>query len=198
MGEYISSLGLKQVRIAETEKYAHVTFFFNGGVEKENEGEDRVLIPSPKVATYDLQPEMNASQVSDQVIKAIKDKEHDLIVVNYANSDMVGHTGNMDAAVKAIEALDLEVGRVVETLIEEDAQMFVCADHGNSDKMIDYESKGVFTAHSNNPVPFVLVNCKLAKGLHPEGKLSDIAPTLLDMMDIPKPSEMTGQSLLIK
>jgi 2,3-bisphosphoglycerate-independent phosphoglycerate mutase len=198
LGEYISNLGLKQLRVAETEKYAHVTFFFNGGVEKENLNEDRILIPSPKVETYDLQPEMNASQVTDVLKKAIKESEYDLIIVNYANADMVGHTGKVDAAVKAIESLDKEVGRVIEMLLSVDGQMFICADHGNSEKMIDHDTKGVFTAHSTNPVPFILVNCKSAKGLKQDGKLSDIAPTILEMMDLQKPIEMTGESLLVK
>jgi 2,3-bisphosphoglycerate-independent phosphoglycerate mutase len=198
LGGYISSLGLNQLRVAETEKYAHVTFFFNGGIEKEHTNEDRVLIPSPKVATYDLQPEMNASLVSDAVIKAIKELKYDLIVVNYANADMVGHTGKMPAAVKAIEALDKEVGRVIEVLTEVNAQMFICSDHGNADKMLDPDSNEVFTAHSINPVPFILVNCQGVKGLKDEANLSDVAPTILDMMGIKKPVEMTGESLLIK
>lgn len=197
-GEYISGLGLKQLRVAETEKYAHVTFFFNGGVEAENEGEDRVLIPSPKVTTYDLQPEMNADQVSDVVIDALKNKKYDIIIVNYANPDMVGHTGKINAAVKAIEAVDKEVGRVLEAVLETDAQMFICADHGNSEKMIDELTNGAFTAHTTSPVPFILVNCKESNGILPNGRLCDIAPTLLDMMNIPKPVDMTGVSLLVK
>ncbi len=198
LGEYIASLGLTQLRLAETEKYAHVTFFFNGGVEEPNKGEDRILIPSPKVATYDLKPEMSAAEVTDALIESILSEKYDLIIMNYANSDMVGHTGIIAAAVAAIETLDFSIGRVMEALTKVDGQMFICADHGNSDKMIDYETGEPFTAHSTNPVPFILVNCKGAKGLAENGKLCDIAPTLLDMMSIPQPVEMTGHSLLIQ
>jgi 2,3-bisphosphoglycerate-independent phosphoglycerate mutase len=198
IGQYISELGLKQLRVAETEKYAHVTFFFNGGVEKENENEDRILIKSPQIATYDLQPEMHASQVTDAVIKSLSEYKYDLIIINYANPDMVGHTGKMEAAVKSIEAIDGEVGRVLKTLLEVDGQMFLCADHGNSEKMIDLETNEPFTAHTTNPVPFVLINCNSAHGLRENGRLCDISPTLLDMMNIPKPIEMTGISLIIK
>ncbi len=198
LGEYLSSLGMTQARIAETEKYAHVTFFFNGGVEEPNKGEDRILVASPKVATYDLQPEMSAPEVTKKLIAAIESGKYDVIIINYANPDMVGHTGVIPAAVKAIETIDSCVGKVVDTLIKADGQMFLCADHGNSDQLIDYETGKPFTAHTTNPVPFVLVNCKKAKGLMEGGKLCDIAPTLLDMMDIPQPKEMTGHSLLIK
>ena len=196
LGEYISSLGLKQLRTAETEKYAHVTFFFNGGVEEPNSGEDRWLVPSPKVATYDLQPEMSAEAVTDGLIKALRSHEYDFIVINYANSDMVGHTGVMDAAIQAIEAIDVCIGRVMETLLAEKGQMFICADHGNSDQMVDYTTGEAFTAHTTNPVPFVLVNYTDGVGLREGGRLSDIAPTLLAMMGIPQPAEMTGKSLL--
>lgn len=198
LGEYLSSLGKTQARIAETEKYAHVTFFFNGGVEEPNKGEDRILVASPKVATYDLQPEMSAPEVTEKLIEAIESGKYDVIIINYANPDMVGHTGVIPAAVKAIETIDDCVGRVVDTLIKADGQMFLCADHGNSDQLIDYETGKPFTAHTTNPVPFMLVNCKKAKGIMEDGKLCDIAPTLLDMMDIPQPKEMTGHSLLIK
>ncbi len=198
LGEYISSLGMKQLRIAETEKYAHVTFFFNGGVEKPNPNEERILIPSPKVATYDLQPEMSAYEVTDKLVENILSNNYDLIIINYANPDMVGHTGIMEAAVKAVEAVDKCVGKVMDALLKVDGQMFLCADHGNSDQLIDYETGEPFTAHTTNPVPFVLINCKKAKGLKDDGKLCDIAPTLLDMMDIKQPEEMTGHSLLIK
>ncbi len=198
LGEYLSSQGVKQLRLAETEKYAHVTFFFNGGVEKENPGEERILIPSPKVATYDLKPEMSANEVTDTLVEKIRAKQHNLIIINYANCDMVGHTGVFDAAVKAVEAIDVCIGRVMEALIDVDGQMFICADHGNSDKMYDFETNEPFTAHTTNPVPFILVNCKKATGLMKDGKLCDIAPTLLDMMNIPKPPQMTGHSLLIK
>ncbi len=198
LGEYISSLGLKQVRMAETEKYAHVTFFFNGGIEKPFEGEERVLIPSPKVATYDLKPEMSAYEVTDKLVETILANDKDLIIINYANPDMVGHTGVIEAAVKAIEAIDECLGRVMEALLKVDGQMFLCADHGNSDQLVDYETGKPFTAHTTNPVPFVIVNCKAAKGIKEGGKLCDIAPTLLDMMEIDKPKEMTGESLLIR
>lgn len=198
LGEYIASKGLKQARIAETEKYAHVTFFFNGGVEEPNEGEERILVPSPKVATYDLQPEMSAPQVTEKLVDAIKSKKYDLIIINYANPDMVGHTGIIPAAVKAIETIDECVGKVYDAVKATDAQMFICADHGNSDQLVDYTTGKPFTAHTTNPVPFVLVNCHKAKGLQEDGKLCDIAPTLLDMMGLEQPKEMTGHSLLIK
>ena len=197
-GEYISSLGLKQLRLAETEKYAHVTFFFNGGLEEPFKNEERILIPSPKVATYDLKPEMSAFEVTEKLVDAINSKDYDLIIVNYANPDMVGHTGIVDATVKAIQAIDSCIKNVVDAIIKTDSQMFICADHGNSDQLIDYETGKPFTAHTTNPVPFVLINCKKAIGLKENGKLADIAPTLLDMMNIEKPSEMTGESLLIK
>ena len=197
LGEYISSLGLKQLRTAETEKYAHVTFFFNGGVEEPNPNEDRWLVPSPKVATYDLKPEMSAIEVTDGLVKAIRSKEYDLIIVNYANPDMVGHTGVLKAAIKAIETVDTCIGRDLEALLEVGGQMFICADHGNSDQLIDYETGEPFTAHTTNPVPFILVNYTDGIGLREGGKLADIAPTLLEMMDIAKPAEMTGESLLI-
>ncbi len=198
LGEYISNLGLSQLRLAETEKYAHVTFFFNGGVEEPYKNEDRILIPSPQVATYDLQPEMSANQVTEKLIESIESGKYDLIIVNYANPDMVGHTGVVDAAVKAIEYVDSCIGKVVETVEKCGAQMFICADHGNSDQLIDYSTGEPFTAHTTNPVPFILINCKEAKGLKENGKLADIAPTLLEMMHLEKPQEMTGESLLIK
>jgi len=198
LGEYISSLGLTQARIAETEKYAHVTFFFNGGVEEPNKGEDRILVASPKVATYDLQPEMSAIEVTDKLVGAIESGKYDLIIINYANPDMVGHTGIMEAAIKAVETVDACVGRVVESLLKVDGQMFICADHGNSDQLIDYETGEPFTAHTTNPVPFILVNYKEGVTLREGGKLADIAPTLLEMMEIEKPAEMTGESLLVK
>ncbi len=197
LGEYLSSKGLKQLRTAETEKYAHVTFFFNGGVEEPNANEDRWLVPSPKVATYDLQPEMSAVGVTDGLVRALLSKEYDLIVVNYANPDMVGHTGVMEAAVKAIETVDTCLGRVLNALIEVGGQMFICADHGNSDQMVDYDSNQPFTAHTTNPVPFILVNYTDGIGLKQGGKLADIAPTLLEMMGLEKPAEMTGESLLM-
>jgi len=202
LGEYISSLGMTQLRIAETQKYAHVTFFFNGGTETEYNGEDRVLIPSPEVATFDLKPEMSAGEVTDELIKRIKSGAYDLIIVNYANPDMVGHTGVFDAAVRGVEFVDECIGRVMEAVLEVNASVFLCADHGNSDKMVDFnlkEDKYIpFTAHTTNPVPFAIINYPGAKGIKEGGKLCDIAPTLLDMMDIPKPKEMTGHSLLVK
>ena len=198
LGEYIAAQGLTQLRLAETEKYAHVTFFFNGGIEEPNKNEKRILIPSPKVATYDLQPEMSAVEVTDKLIENILSKENDLIIINYANPDMVGHTGVISAAVKAIETIDKCLGRVMQAVKETDAQMFLCADHGNSDQLIDYETGEPLTAHTTNPVPFVLINCKKAKGLKEDGRLADIAPTLLDMMGLEQPKEMTGVSLLIK
>ena len=198
LGEYIASLGLKQARIAETEKYAHVTFFFNGGVEEANVGEDRILVSSPKVATYDLQPEMSANEVTDKFVAAIESGEYDLIITNYANADMVGHTGIMEAAIKAIETVDSCVGRVVEALLKVEGTMFICADHGNADQLVDYQTGEVFTAHTTNPVPFILVNYKEGVTLREGGKLADIAPTLLEIMEIEKPLEMTGQSLLVK
>ena len=194
-GEYISDKGLTQLRIAETEKYAHVTFFFNGGVEKEYPGEDRALIPSPKVATYDLQPEMSEPAVTEECVKRILSGKYDMIVLNFANCDMVGHTGVFDAAVKAIEAVDEGVGKVVDAILEMDGQCLLTADHGNVDQMLDADGVTPFTAHSTNPVPLAMIGHKgkLAEG----GVLADIAPTLLAMMGLPQPEEMTGKSLLI-
>jgi len=194
-GEYISDKGMTQLRIAETEKYAHVTFFFNGGVEKQYEGEDRVLINSPKVATYDLQPEMSAFEVTDAVVEKIESGKYDVIILNYANCDMVGHTGIFDAAVKAVETVDTCVGRVADAIKKIDGVMLITADHGNADKM--YEDDGSpFTAHTTNLVPLIIVNkdCKLNEG----GKLCDLCPTILDIMNLEQPSEMTGRSLIAK
>ncbi|MEG0918408.1 MAG: 2,3-bisphosphoglycerate-independent phosphoglycerate mutase [Anaerovoracaceae bacterium] len=192
LGEYVSNLGLKQLRIAETEKYAHVTFFFNGGVEEANPLEDRELIPSPKVATYDLQPEMSAFAVTDKLVE-VADK-YDLIILNFANADMVGHTGIMDAAVKAIEALDVCVEKVVNKVLSLDGQILLTADHGNADVMLD-EDSNVITAHSLNKVPLVHI-ANEPKELLEGGKLADLAPTLLDLMNIDIPAEMTGKSLI--
>ena len=197
-GEYISSLGLTQLRIAETEKYAHVTFFFNGGVEEPYPGEDRILVPSPKVATYDLQPEMSAYTVCDKMVEAIHSGKYDAIILNFANPDMVGHTGIIDAAVAAVKAVDTCVGRVIEAVLEENGQLFMCADHGNCEQMIDYETGAPWTAHTTNPVPFVIVNVDNCTGIREGGRLADIAPTLLDMMGLEQPKEMTGKSLLIR
>lgn len=197
-GEFLAAHGLKQLRTAETEKYAHVTFFFNGGVEAPNEGEERILVNSPKVATYDLQPEMSAYQVADNLVNAIKSDKYDVIIINFANPDMVGHTGVETAAVKAVEAVDECVGKAYEALLEVDGQMFICADHGNAEQLIDYETGEPFTAHTTNPVPFILVNYDKAYTLREGGRLADIVPTLIEMMGMEKPVEMTGESLLIK
>ena len=198
LGEYLSKQGKKQLHTAETEKYAHVTFFFNGGVEEPNEGEDRILVKSPKVATYDLKPEMSAYEVCDKLVAAIKSDKYDVIVINFANPDMVGHTGVIEAAVKAIEAVDECVGKAYEALKEADGQMFICADHGNAEYMIDEETKEPFTAHTTNPVPFILVNADPAYKLKEDGCLADIAPTLIELMGMEQPAEMTGTSLLVK
>jgi len=192
--EVVSGLGLKQLRIAETEKYAHVTFFFNGGVEKPYPGEDRILIPSPKVATYDLKPEMSAYEVTDTVLKKLEEDLYDVIIMNYANPDMVGHTGVYEAAVKAIEAVDECMGRVVDAVIKKNGTVLVTADHGNAEKMIDYETGEPHTAHTTNPVPFILISDRKYK-LRP-GKLADVAPTMLKLLGIEKPEEMTGQPLI--
>lgn len=198
LGEYLAACGKTQLRTAETEKYAHVTFFFNGGIEAPNEGEERILVKSPKVATYDLQPEMSAYQVAENLVKAIKSDKYDVIIVNFANPDMVGHTGVEDAAIRAIEAVDECVGKTVDALLEVDGQLFLCADHGNAEQLIDYNTGEPFTAHTTNPVPFILVNYDPAYTLKEGGRLADIAPTLLEMMGLAKPVEMTGESLLIK
>ena len=194
LGEYLSSLGKTQLRIAETEKYAHVTFFFNGGVEKPNALEDRILVPSPQVATYDLQPEMSAYSVTEEVVREIKSSKYDCIILNFANPDMVGHTGVFDAAVKAIEAVDTCVGKVVDSMLEAGGQVLITADHGNADDMVD-ENGNVITAHSTNPVPLVHVSANPAQ-LKEGGKLCDIAPTMLKLMGLPIPAEMTGESLV--
>ena len=197
-GQFLAAHGLKQARIAETEKYAHVTFFFNGGVEEPNEGEDRILVNSPKVATYDLQPEMSANQVCDKLVDAITGGKYDVIIINFANPDMVGHTGVEAAAVKAVETVDSCVGRAVEAVKKMDGAMFICADHGNAEQLIDYVNGGSFTAHTTNPVPFLLVNYDPAYTLREGGCLADIAPTLIEMMGMEQPKEMTGKSLLLR
>ncbi|MBQ1947309.1 MAG: 2,3-bisphosphoglycerate-independent phosphoglycerate mutase [Clostridia bacterium] len=193
-GQYISSKGLRQLRIAETTKYAHVTFFFNGGIEKEYEGEDRVLIPTPEVATFDLQPEMSAYPVCDAVVEKIKSGAYDAIIMNYANCDMVGHTGVFDAAKKAAEAVDECVGKTVEAVLSMGGIACITADHGNAEQMKDYETGEIFTAHTTNPVPFIVVGEDFSFRETP-GRLADIAPTLLDLMGIEKPEEMEGESL---
>lgn len=194
-GEFISRHGLKQLRIAETEKYAHVTFFFNGGVETMYEGEDRVLIPSPKVATYDLKPEMSAFEVTDEVLKRIDSDKYDVIVLNFANCDMVGHTGVFEAARAAVEAIDKCLGRIVEAVRAKNGIVLITADHGNAEQMIDYETGGAYTAHTTNVVP--LVGIGLDGRQLKEGRLADLAPTMLELLGLDKPAEMTGNSLLV-
>ena len=195
-GEYISNKGLTQLRIAETEKYAHVTFFFNGGNEKQYKGEDRILVQSPKVETYDMQPEMSAPEVTEKVLEAINSKKYDAIILNYANPDMVGHTGNLDAAIKAIEEIDKDVGRVVEAIRANEGVLLITADHGNSEQMVDYTTGEPQTSHTTNPVPLILVGMENAK--IKSGKLADLAPTMLDIMGLEKPAEMTGESIIVK
>ncbi|MBR3948063.1 MAG: 2,3-bisphosphoglycerate-independent phosphoglycerate mutase [Clostridia bacterium] len=192
-GEYLSKMGKTQLRIAETEKYAHVTFFFNGGVEKQYDGEDRILVASPKVATYDMKPEMSAYEVTDKVVEAIKTGKYDAIILNFANCDMVGHTGVFDAAKAAVEAVDTSVGKTYDAVMEMDGVMLITADHGNADKMLE-EDGTAFTAHTTNPVPFVVCgyDCELREG----GKLCDIAPTMLKIMGLPQPTEMSGESII--
>ena len=197
-GEFLAAHGKKQARIAETEKYAHVTFFFNGGVEEPNPGEDRILVKSPKVPTYDMQPEMSAPQVCEKLVEAIHSGKYDVIIVNFANPDMVGHTGVEAAAVKAIEAVDACVGKTVEAILEENGVLFICADHGNAEQLIDYATGEPFTAHTTNPVPFILVNAGEGYGLREGGCLADIAPTLIELMGMEQPKEMTGRSLLVR
>ncbi|SFK97082.1 phosphoglycerate mutase [Lachnospiraceae bacterium KH1T2] len=198
-GEWLAARGMKQARIAETEKYAHVTFFFNGGVEKPNEGEDRVLVNSPKdVATYDLKPQMSAPEVCEKLCAAIRSDKYDVIIINFANPDMVGHTGVEEAAIKAVETVDECLGKAVEALKEVDGVMFICADHGNAEQLVDYETGEPWTAHTTNPVPFILVNYDPAYTLKEDGRLCDIVPTLIECMGLEKPEEMTGVSLLQK
>jgi 2,3-bisphosphoglycerate-independent phosphoglycerate mutase len=193
-GEYISAKGMKQLRIAETEKYAHVTYFFNGGVEPPYRGEDRIMVPSPKVATYDLKPEMSAREVTDKLVAAIRSREYSAIVCNYANSDMVGHTGNLAAATRAIETLDECIGRAVTAMQEIGGEVLITADHGNAETMLDTKTQQPHTAHTLNLVPLLYVGrkAKIAKG----GALQDVAPTLLAMMGLPPPPQMTGKSLI--
>ena len=194
LGEYLSKKGLTQLRIAETEKYAHVTFFFNGGREVMFDGEDRILVNSPKVATYDLQPEMSATEVCDKVCEAIENGKYDVVILNFANCDMVGHTGIFEAAVKAVETVDTCVGRVQDATLKMGGIMLLTADHGNADRMIDTDGSP-FTAHTTNPVPFSVIgkDCKLRDG----GKLCDISPTIIKLLDIPQPEEMSGESIII-
>lgn len=198
-GEFLAANGKKQLRLAETEKYAHVTFFFNGGVEDPNVDEFRLLVNSPKdVPTYDLKPEMSAPEVGMDLVEAIKSDKYDVIVINFANPDMVGHTGVIPAAVKAVEKVDELVGKAVQAVKDVDGVLFICADHGNAEKMIDYETGAPHTAHTTNPVPFILVNYDDSYTLRDGGSLCDIAPTLIQIMGLNQPAEMTGKSLLIK
>jgi 2,3-bisphosphoglycerate-independent phosphoglycerate mutase len=196
LGEYVSNLGKTQLRIAETEKYAHVTFFFSGGREQPYPGEDRILVPSPQVATYDLQPEMSAPEVTEKLSAAIRSGKYDLIVCNYANGDMVGHTGVFAAAVKAAEAIDASLTRLIEAVRDADADMLITADHGNCEQMMDYDSGQLHTQHTTDPVPFVYVGSRSLKMTAVGGKLADVAPTILALMHLPQPAEMTGHSLV--
>ena len=195
LGEYLSDKGMTQLRIAETEKYAHVTFFFNGGVEKQYDNEDRILVKSPAVATYDMQPEMSAYEVTDKLVEAIESGKYDMIILNFANCDMVGHTGVFEAAVKAVEAVDECVGKVTDAIAKMGGVALITADHGNADKMVDVDGEP-FTAHTTNPVPFCVIGypCKLRTG----GKLADIAPTMLEILGLEQPEEMTGVSIIEK
>ncbi len=198
LGEVLSKNNKTQLRIAETEKYAHVTFFFNGGEEKQYKGEDRILIPSPKVETYDMKPEMSAYEVTEKVVEAVESKKYDCIILNYANPDMVGHTGSLEAAIKAIEAVDECVGKVVKAINNTHGNLIITADHGNAEQMIDYTTGEPHTAHTTNLVPLILITDNGNEKLKEGGKLADLAPTILDLMNIEKPKEMTGESLLEK
>ena len=197
-GEVVSEAGLTQLRIAETEKYAHVTFFFNGGEEKQYPGEDRILVPSPKVETYDMKPEMSAYEVTDKVCETLENDKYDVVILNFANTDMVGHTGSLQAAIKAVEAVDECVGRIVKIIEEKQGNLLITADHGNAEQMIDYKTGEPHTAHTTNPVPIILVTANKEYKLKENGKLADLAPTMLDLMGIKQPEEMTGESLLIR
>ena len=197
-GEVVSEAGLTQLRIAETEKYAHVTFFFNGGEEKQYPGEDRILVPSPKVETYDMKPEMSAYEVTDKVCEALENDKYDVVILNFANTDMVGHTGSLQAAIKAVEAVDECVGRIVKIIEEKQGNLLITADHGNAEQMIDYKTGEPHTAHTTNPVPIILVTANKEYKLKENGKLADLAPTMLDLMGIKQPEEMTGESILVK
>jgi 2,3-bisphosphoglycerate-independent phosphoglycerate mutase len=195
LGEVVANAGRKQLRMAETEKYPHVTYFLNGGREEQYTGEDRIMVPSPKVATYDLQPEMSAPELTDKAVAAIGSGKYDLIVLNYANPDMVGHTGSLPAAVKAVETVDAGLGRIAEAVEKAGGALLVTADHGNCELMRDPQTGGPHTAHTTNPVPLLLVGGR-NRQLAADGRLADIAPTLLELMELPKPKEMTGKSLL--
>ena len=197
-GETVSKHGLTQLRIAETEKYAHVTFFFNGGEEKQYEGEERTLVPSPKVETYDMKPEMSAYEVTDKVIDALEQDKYDVVILNFANTDMVGHTGSLEAAIKAVETVDECVGKIVKVIESKKGNLIITADHGNAEQMIDYKTGEPHTAHTTNPVPIILITDNKELKLKENGKLADLAPTMLDLMGIEKPEEMTGESLIEK
>ena len=196
LGQVVADTGLKQLRMAETEKYAHVTFFFNGGREAEFDGEERILVPSPKVATYDLQPQMSAPEVTDKLVAAIESGRFDLVIINYANGDMVGHTGSLPAAMEAAATVDACLGRVEQAVIDAGGAMIVTADHGNCEMMVDPETGGPHTAHTLNEVPIILVNAPQSSMGITKGRLADLAPTLLQLMDLPQPSAMTGRSLI--
>ncbi len=198
LGEYLAACGKTQLRLAETEKYAHVTFFFNGGLEEPNKDEDRTLVNSPKVATYDLQPEMSAPEVGVNLVDAITSDKYDVIIINFANPDMVGHTGVIPAAVAAVERVDQCVGAAVEAVKQADGVLFICADHGNAEQMVNHETGAPHTAHTTNPVPFILYNYDEGVKLREGGCLADIAPTLLEVMGLPQPAEMTGKSLIVR
>lgn len=197
LGEYLAKVGKTQLRIAETEKYAHVTFFFNGGGEEPNAGEERILVPSPKVSTYDLQPEMSAPKVTEEVVEAINQGKFDLIVLNYANCDMVGHTGVFEAAVQAVEAVDVGLGKVLEAIKNQGGMAIITADHGNAEQMVDPANGETYTAHTTNLVPIWLFNAPDNYSIK-NGILADLAPSLLELMEIPQPAEMTGESLIVK
>lgn len=195
LGEYLSEKGVPQLRIAETEKYAHVTYFFNGGIEKQYDGEDRILVPSPKVPTYDLQPEMSAYIVTDKVLEAIESDKYKVIILNFANCDMVGHTGIMEAAEKAVEAVDTCADKVIKAILAKGGNVILTADHGNAEKMIDYETKKPWTAHTTNPVKCVIAGVGDVK-LRSGGRLADLSPTILDLLNMEVPAEMTGKSMI--
>ena len=197
-GEVVAEHGLTQLRIAETEKYAHVTFFFNGGEEKQYTGEDRILVPSPKVETYDMKPEMSAYEVTDKVCEALENDKYDVVILNFANTDMVGHTGSLEAAIKAVETVDECVGKIVKIIEKKKGNLLITADHGNAEQMIDYKTGEPHTAHTTNPVPIILITENQKIKLKENGKLADLAPTMLDLMGLEKPEEMTGESLLIR
>ena len=194
LGKVVADAGKKQLRMAETEKYPHVTYFLNGGEETPYDGEDRIMVPSPKVATYDLQPEMSAPELTDKAVEAIDSGKYDLIVLNYANPDMVGHTGVLSAAIKAVETVDAGLGRIVAALRRAGGALVVTADHGNCEQMRDYDTGGPHTAHTTNPVPVVVWNSG-ANAIH-RGRLADLAPTLLALMGVPRPKDMTGEPIL--